>query len=262
MHIHSKQIEAILPIKDPLSDMNIIAKKGSQFVKEIREKMDAKRARSCGQILTNKNKFEKDSQPKHNIYGKQKQNIKNINYNLKDHIKSNQKEFNYIKKRNKDISTSRLKIIEQRCDLPVYQCKEHFLTIIRENQIIVLVGETGSGKTTQMTQYLYEAGYSAKGKIVCTQPRRMAAISVAKRVSEEMGVFIGEEVGYSIRFEDISCTNTKIKYVTDGVLLRETLSSDDLSQYSIVIIDEAHERSLNTDVLFGIKKRLWVDVVT
>ena len=100
---------------------------------------------------------------------------------------------------------------------------------MRDNRIIIIVGETGSGKTTQLTQYLHESGYTRNGIIGCTQPRRVAAVSVAKRVAEEMGCNLGTTVGYNIRFED--CTSkleTKIKYMTDGVLLRESLNDPDL----------------------------------
>lgn len=100
--------------------------------------------------------------------------------------------------------------------------------------VVVVVGETGSGKTTQMTQYLMEDGYTRYGMIGCTQPRRVAAMSVAKRVSEEAGCTLGEDVGYAIRFEDCTCKSTKIKYLTDGVLLRESLSEPDLDQVSPV----------------------------
>ena len=118
------------------------------------------------------------------------------------------------------------------------------------------MGETGSGKTTQLTQYLLEDGFGRYGVIGCTQPRRVAAVSVAKRVSEEMGVELGSTVGYSIRFEDCTSNQTLIKYMTDGVLLRESLNDDELEVYSAIIMDEAHERSLNTDVLFGILKKV------
>jgi len=128
--------------------------------------------------------------------------------------------------------------------------------VIREHNVIIVVGETGSGKTTQMTQYLHEEGYSNFGMIGCTQPRRVAAMSVAKRVSEEMGCELGKTVGYAIRFEDVTSDETVIKYMTDGVLLRETISSRDLDAYSVVIMDEAHERSLHTDVLFGVLKQV------
>ena len=99
-------------------------------------------------------------------------------------------------------------------------------------------------KTTQLTQYLYEEGYARSGMICCTQPRRVAAMSVAKRVSEEFGCPLGEEVGYSIRFEDVSGEKTKIKYMTEGVLLRESLNADDLEQYSCVSPREA-----NTEII-------------
>lgn len=128
--------------------------------------------------------------------------------------------------------------------------------MVRENQITVIVGETGSGKTTQLTQYLHEAGFTDYGMIGCTQPRRVAAMSVAQRVAHEMSCELGEEVGYAIRFEDLTCDKTVIKYMTDGVLLRESLREPDLDQYSAIVMDEAHERSLHTDVLFGILKTL------
>lgn len=118
------------------------------------------------------------------------------------------------------------------------------------------MGDTGSGKTTQIPQYLHEEGYSKYGMVGCTQPRRVAAVSVAKRVSEEMGVKLGDDVGYSIRFEDCTSAKTLIKYMTDGVLLRESLNDAELDQYSCLVMDEAHERSLNTDVLLGLLKSL------
>jgi len=138
--------------------------------------------------------------------------------------------------------------------LPILECREQILKLVSENSVVVIVGETGSGKTTQLTQFLYEDGYSKFGQIACTQPRRVAAVSVAKRVSDEMGVELGDLVGYTIRFEDISSDKTMIRYMTDGVLIRESLLENDLEKYSVVIMDEAHERSLNTDVLFGILK--------
>jgi len=106
------------------------------------------------------------------------------------------------------------------------------------------------------TQYMHEEGYTTFGVVGCTQPRRVAAMSVAKRVSEEMNTELGSKVGYAIRFEDCTSPDTLIKYMTDGILLRETLQEPDLDGYSVVIMDEAHERSLNTDVLFGILKKV------
>jgi len=147
-----------------------------------------------------------------------------------------------------------LSIKEQRESLPIYGLKDALIQAIHDNQILVVIGETGSGKTTQMTQYLVEAGFSRQGRIGCTQPRRVAAMSVAKRVSEEFGCGLGQEVGYTIRFEDVTSPDTIIKYMTDGMLLRECLLDADLSNYSCIMLDEAHERTINTDVLFGLLK--------
>ncbi|KAK7010900.1 ATP-dependent RNA helicase DHX8 [Biomphalaria glabrata] len=146
-------------------------------------------------------------------------------------------------------------IIEQRQSLPIYKLKDDLLKAVSDNQILIVIGETGSGKTTQITQYLAEAGYTTKGKIGCTQPRRVAAMSVAKRVSEEFGCRLGQEVGYTIRFEDCTSAETKIKYMTDGMLLRECLIDGDLTQYAVIMLDEAHERTIHTDVLFGLLKQ-------
>ncbi|XP_022555851.2 probable pre-mRNA-splicing factor ATP-dependent RNA helicase DEAH5 [Brassica napus] len=151
---------------------------------------------------------------------------------------------------------SKLSIQEQRESLPIYKLKTELIQAVHDNQVLVVIGETGSGKTTQVTQYLAEAGYTTKGKIGCTQPRRVAAMSVAKRVAEEFGCRLGEEVGYAIRFEDCTGPDTLIKYMTDGMLLREILIDENLSQYSVIMLDEAHERTINTDVLFGLLKKL------
>jgi len=127
---------------------------------------------------------------------------------------------------------------------------------VQDNQILIVIGETGSGKTTQITQYLAEEGFATKGLIGCTQPRRVAAMSVAKRVAEECGVQLGAEVGYTIRFEDCTSPETKIKYMTDGMMLRECLIDTDLSRYSVIMLDEAHERTIHTDVMFGLLKKV------
>nr|DBA20571.1 TPA: hypothetical protein GDO54_017333 [Pyxicephalus adspersus] len=148
-----------------------------------------------------------------------------------------------------------LSIQEVRRSLPVFPYREDLLKAIAEHQILIIEGETGSGKTTQIPQYLHEEGYTNNGmKIGCTQPRRVAAMSVAARVSQEMSVKLGNEVGYSIRFEDCTSERTVLKYMTDGMLLREFLTEPDLASYSVIIIDEAHERTLHTDVLFGLIK--------
>lgn len=149
--------------------------------------------------------------------------------------------------------------------LPVFQVREQFLELAASNQVIVVVGETGSGKTTQLPQYLYEAGYTAPSadgkprKIGCTQPRRVAATSVAARVAEEVGCRIGTTVGYSVRFDDKSSAETEIKYVTDGMLLREFLTDPLLSSYSALMIDEAHERTVSTEIVLTLLKDLLED---
>src|SRR5271155_1714729 len=125
-----------------------------------------------------------------------------------------------------------------------------------KSQILVFVGETGSGKTTQIPQFILydELPHLTSHQIACTQPRRVAAMSVAKRVADELDVKLGEEVGYSIRFEDVTGPKTILKYMTDGMLLREAMSDPSLSNYSCIILDEAHERTLATDILMGLMK--------
>eukprot|EP00455_Lapot_gusevi_P031021 TRINITY_DN3348_c0_g1_i1.p1 TRINITY_DN3348_c0_g1~~TRINITY_DN3348_c0_g1_i1.p1 ORF type:complete len:738 (-),score=185.03 TRINITY_DN3348_c0_g1_i1:34-2124(-) len=144
-------------------------------------------------------------------------------------------------------------ILDKRRGLPVWEQKEAFCELVERNQVIVLVGETGSGKTTQIPQFLVEM-YGKGRMVACTQPRRVAAMSVAKRVSEEMDVQLGEEVGYSIRFENLFSKRTILKYLTDGMLLREAMTDPRLEAYSVVVLDEAHERTLATDVLLGLLK--------
>jgi len=184
----------------------------------------------------------------------------------------------HVKKRNADgkkssqavsVFAKTKTIREQREYLPVFSVRDELMNVIRENSCVVIVGETGSGKTTQLTQYLMEEGYGKYGTIGCTQPRRVAAMSVAKRVSEEVSGCkelkgekltkkeeLGGTVGYAIRFEDCTTEETVIKYMTDGVLLRESLNDADLNKYSAIVMDEAHERSLNSDVLFGVLRKV------
>uniref|UniRef100_A0A8K9X255 RNA helicase n=1 Tax=Oncorhynchus mykiss TaxID=8022 RepID=A0A8K9X255_ONCMY len=148
-------------------------------------------------------------------------------------------------------------------NLPIYQHKATLQQAVKDNSFLVVTGETGSGKTTQLPQYLhqnikltrklYTLYYSLR--IGITQPRRVAAITVAQRVSQEMHCSLGREVGYQVRFDDCTTQDTVVKYMTDGCLLREILADPVLSQYSVVILDEAHERSLNTDILLGLLKQ-------
>ncbi|KAI3880903.1 hypothetical protein MKX03_032728 [Papaver bracteatum] len=141
--------------------------------------------------------------------------------------------------------------------LPILEFEDKILETVENNSVIVVIGETGSGKSTQLPQILHRRGYAKSGMIAVTQPRRVAAVSVARRVAQELNVQLGEEVGYAIQFEDRTTEKkTKIKYLTDGVLLRESLSDPEIKQYSVIILDEAHERSLNTDILLGLVKRL------
>ncbi|CAG7651935.1 unnamed protein product [Allacma fusca] len=146
------------------------------------------------------------------------------------------------------------KISEQKRTLPIYSMKERFLKIIKANQVVIVKGETGSGKSTQLTQYLYEAGFAIHGKIGCTQPRRIAAKSLAQRVADEMGSNLGDKVGYKIRFDYTAAADTSIIYMTDGILLNELALEPQIYSYSVIILDEAHERLVNTDMLLGILK--------
>ena len=146
------------------------------------------------------------------------------------------------------------KLLKKRKSLPVWSSRKQILDLVEKNRIVIIQGETGSGKTTQIPQFLLDAGYY--GGIVCTQPRRVAAMSIAKRVSQEMEVELGEQVGYTVRFDDKTSKNTLIKYVTDGLLLKEATTDHTLKKYQIIIIDEAHERTLATDILFGFLKEL------
>ncbi|KAJ2404457.1 putative ATP-dependent RNA helicase DHR1, partial [Coemansia sp. RSA 2530] len=151
-------------------------------------------------------------------------------------------------------------IQQQRAQLPVYAEEQQIMEAIAENPVVVLSGETGSGKTTQVPQFLFEAGYgdpgsSNPGIIGITQPRRVAAISMAHRVSEELGNF-GSTVAHQVRFDTNVSDKTRVKFMTEGVLLRELASDLLLTKYSVVITDEAHERSLNTDILLGVLSRV------
>ncbi|XP_077420453.1 pre-mRNA-splicing factor ATP-dependent RNA helicase PRP16 isoform X2 [Vanacampus margaritifer] len=252
--VFTKQPEPIIPVKDATSDMAIISRKGSQLVRKHREQKERKKAQhkhwelagtKLGDIM--------GIQKKEDDAGGQK-----VGEDGKVDYKAEQKFADHMKE--KSVASSEFakkkSFLEQRQYLPIFAVRQQLLNIIRDNSIVIVVGETGSGKTTQLTQYLHEDGYTSYGMVGCTQPRRVAAMSVAKRVSEEIGTNLGEEVGYAIRFEDCTCEKTMIKYMTDGILLRESLRESDLDHYSAVIMDEAHERSLNTDVLFGLLREV------
>ena len=160
-----------------------------------------------------------------------------------------------LQKKQDALLSEREAMAKTRASLPIYPYREDLIRAVEDHQVVVIVGETGSGKTTQIPQYMWEAGFAKEGqKIGCTQPRLVAAMSVSARVAEEAGVKLGNEVGYSIRFEDCTSEKTKLKYMTDGMLLREFLGEPDLASYAVMMVDEAHERTLHTDILFGLVK--------
>jgi ATP-dependent helicase HrpA len=140
--------------------------------------------------------------------------------------------------------------------LPINEKWVEIRETIKKNPVVIIAGETGSGKTTQIPKICLEAGRGLKKRVVCTQPRRIAATSVSRRVSEELGEEYGKHVGYKIRFNDKTTPFTRIKFVTDGILLSEFKNDQLLHEYDTIIIDEAHERSLNIDFLLGIMKKI------
>ncbi|KAE9549300.1 hypothetical protein FO519_007481, partial [Halicephalobus sp. NKZ332] len=245
--VYTKQIQPVIPIKDVTSDLAIASTKGSKAVRRYREQKERINAQERHWELAGSNIGK--------IMGieEKKEVVEDDNFDYKESQK-----FSDHMQNIESVSEFALEksIKEQREYLPVFAVRQSILNVIRDNTVVIIVGETGSGKTTQLTQYLYESGYGKSGMIGCTQPRRVAAMSVAARVSDEMGVPLGDEVGYAIRFEDKTSEKTMIKYMTDGILLRECLSDPDLDNYSVVIMDEAHERSVNTDVLFGLLREV------
>ena len=252
--VYTKQIAPVNPVRDPTSDLAVFAMKGSRLVKEHREQ--AERAKAAGRVASLK------GTQLGNIMGVKDDDDEDVKDKSKidpsqDDGKGDSKFASHLKRGRGASAFSRNKSLrEQRQYLPAFACREELMRVIGENQVVVVIGETGSGKTTQLCQFLHEDGYTEYGIVGCTQPRRVAAMSVAKRVSEEMECPLGGTVGYSIRFEDCTSKDTKIKYMTDGVMLRESLTEHDLDRYSAIILDEAHERSLSTDVLMGLLKKV------
>lgn len=248
--VFTKQLDPVPAVRDPQSDMAVFSRRGSRVVKEKRQQKERQkhaqeatsaRGTTLGNIMGVKEDDADSAAPGPN--GEEK----NVGSKFAQHLSKQEGASAFSKSKT---------LREQRQYLPAFAVREDLLRVIRDNQVIIVVGQTGSGKTTQLTQFLYEDGYAKLGLIGCTQPRRVAAMSVAKRVSEEMEVKLGGQVGYAIRFEDCTSKETKIKYMTDGVLLRESLMEPDLDKYSCIIMDEAHERALNTDVLMGLLKKV------
>jgi len=250
----ARAVEAatVVPIKDPTSDLAVVARRGSGAVKARREARD--RAASRVKYWELGTAFGALQKSKDEEVAEREALAASVAAQRDESAKAPTATYAAALATARVGPGDRGPLSANRTLLPVFAVREALLQVIRENQVVVIVGETGSGKTTQLTQYLVEDGYCVHGKIVaCTQPRRVAAVSVAQRVADEMQVPLGREVGYAIRFEDNTTDGvTIIKYMTDGILLRETLSDRDLEKYSCVVMDEAHERSLNTDVLLGV----------
>lgn len=252
--VFTKQIDPVPAVRDYQSDMAVFSRKGSRVVKERRQQRERQRqvqeaTKVAGTALGNLMGVKEDDTDSAvpAAKGQEDEVVKTGSNKFANHLKKAEGASNFSQSKT---------LREQREFLPAFAVREDLLRVIRDNQVVIVVGETGSGKTTQLTQFLYEDGYGNVGMIGCTQPRRVAAMSVAKRVAEEMEVKLGSTVGYAIRFEDCTSKETVIKYMTDGVLLRESLNESDLDRYSCIIMDEAHERALNTDVLMGLFKKI------
>ena len=252
-HVAAKMNLTPLKItKNPEGSMNRAAMKGSQLAQDKREEK-IKGRRENDELKTAKNKTL-------SIYDPFSSNA------VEEEEIDEAKTSGFIKEwkssqANKRVNAEKDKksLKEQRELLPVFSMKSELVESLRQNQFLVIVGETGSGKTTQIVQYLEEAGYTdfnGRRKLIgCTQPRRVAAVSVAKRVSEEFGCKLGEEVGYTIRFEDMTNDKTVIRYMTDGMLEREALNDPFMKKYAVIMLDEAHERTIATDILFALLKK-------
>lgn len=265
---YTRQLEPINPVRDVTSDLAVFSKKGSTLVKERRERQEREKAAAraasvagttLGNLMGVKDEpdlgegesLRSQAVPQSLIRCPEGQKENDGDYKsgsqFSTHLQKSEGASNFSKTRT---------LREQREYLPAFAVREELMSQLRDHQVVIVIGETGSGKTTQLGQFLYEEGYCQNGVIGCTQPRRVAAMSVAKRVSEEMECELGSTVGYAIRFEDCTSPQTKIKFMTDGVLLRESLNEGDLDKYSVIILDEAHERSLSTDILMGLLRKI------
>jgi pre-mRNA-splicing factor ATP-dependent RNA helicase DHX38/PRP16 len=202
--VYTSQTEMVSVVKDPTSDMATVARKGSHLLHEVREQVDRNKMKNkfwevsgskMGNIIGVEKKAEA-SDPAEVVNPDEASVDYRENGRFADHLKGASDRVSHFAR------TRSIK--EQRQYLPVYTVRQDLLRTIRDHNVLVIVGETGSGKTTQLTQYMLEDGYCDMGIIACTQPRRVAAMSVAKRVSEEMGCELGDVVGYAIRFEDVT----------------------------------------------------------
>lgn len=251
--------EAVPTVKDNTSDFAVRAREGSATLRNIRAHTEKHAMRQKfwelgGTRMGNVVGVDKKTKQEGGTVVKTEENSneeESLTANGEiDYKKSSGFAAHVTKKKDAAVSefAKTKSIRQQREFLPVFSVREELLNVVRENNVVVIVGETGSGKTTQLTQYLMEEHYTDFGIIGCTQPRRVAAMSVAKRVSEEVAAAVKERgealtakdalggtVGYAIRFEDCTSDHTVIKYMTDGVLLRESLNDPDLMKYSAIV---------------------------
>lgn len=246
--VNSTNSNPLLIIKNPAGSMNRAALSGSKLVQQAREERAEIQRKADRDAAAQRD----SSDPLARMRQKDSSHRAQTDSVISEWRKSQlSRKIEYGKHTNMSID-------QQRKSLPIFGIRSDLVQAIRDNQFLVIVGETGSGKTTQLVQYIYEEGLNivdGQKKIIgCTQPRRVAAASVAKRVSEEVGCKLGEEVGYYVRFEDITSAKTKIKYMTDGMLQREALLDPTMLKYSVIMLDEAHERTIATDVLFALLK--------
>nr|XP_029734851.1 LOW QUALITY PROTEIN: ATP-dependent RNA helicase DHX8-like [Aedes albopictus] len=252
---HGRALHDLSPVrivKNPDGSLAQAAMMQSALAKERREQKMLQREQEMDSVPANMNKNWIDPLPEEDTRSLAA-NVRGVGMTMQD-VPEWKKAIIGGKKSSYGKKTD-MSLVEQRQSLPIYKLRDDLIKAVTDNQILIVIGETGSGKTTQITQYLAECGFIARGKIGCTQPRRVAAMSVAKRVAEEYGCRLGQEVGYTIRFEDCTSQETVIKYMTDGMLLRECLVDFDLKAYSVIMLDEAHERTIHTDVLFGLLKQ-------
>lgn len=215
--VFTKQPEPVIPVKDPTSDIAIVARKGSMLVRTFREQKERKRAQKkhwevAGTAIGNIMGVKKKEDEKDERIDEDGETDYKTDHQFAEHIKN-------TPEASSDFARKKT-YAQQRQYLPVFAARQELLNVIRENNIVIVIGETGSGKTTQLTQYLHEEGYSKFGMIGCTQPRRVAAMSVAKRVSDEMNTKLGDDVGYAIRFEDCTSEVSKTKCVSCFLLLQ------------------------------------------
>jgi ATP-dependent RNA helicase DHX8/PRP22 len=250
----SLELSPIRVVKAPDGSLNRAAMAGDTLAKERRDLKQEEMKQKAAQEAATVDLSSQWNDP----MAQQKQFASDLRNTRRDQPNEALPEWKKISTNSREASFGKrtnMSMKEQRESLPVFKFRNQLLEAIASHQIMIVVSDTGSGKTTQIPQYLAEAGYANELVLGITQPRRVAAMSVAKRVSEEVGVTLGNEVGYTIRFEDKTSPATQIKYMTDGILQREILLDPMLHKYSCIMLDEAHERTIATDVLFGLLKK-------